>query len=248
MTTVAAIWRHPIKAHGREAIERVVLIAGQTMPWDRHWAVTHDAGSYDGGWAPCQTFMIGMRTPGLAAIWARLDEDTATVHLRHADLGSFSFRPDDATQQAAFFDWIAPICPAGRASPDSVVTAGARGMTDSAYPSVSILNLASHRAVAAQLGQDIEPERWRCNIWLESLSAWSEFDWIGREIRIGGATLRVRERIKRCMLTATNPATGQRDADTLGGLKAGWDHTDFGIYAEVITGGPVACTDTCEVI
>ena len=39
---LAAIYRHPIKSHGRENLQAVVLTQGQCMPWDRHWAVTHE--------------------------------------------------------------------------------------------------------------------------------------------------------------------------------------------------------------
>ena len=41
MATVAALYRHPIKAIGREEVDEVDLIAGQTMPGDRLWAVAH---------------------------------------------------------------------------------------------------------------------------------------------------------------------------------------------------------------
>lgn len=40
---VTALNRHPLKAHGRETVERVTLRAGQSMPYDRLWAVAHDA-------------------------------------------------------------------------------------------------------------------------------------------------------------------------------------------------------------
>jgi uncharacterized protein YcbX len=36
---LAQIWRHPIKGHGRETLERVTLSAGSTLPFDRAWAV-----------------------------------------------------------------------------------------------------------------------------------------------------------------------------------------------------------------
>ena len=44
MINVAALWRHPIKSHGREALQTVALTAGQTMPFDRTWAVMHSRG------------------------------------------------------------------------------------------------------------------------------------------------------------------------------------------------------------
>lgn len=247
MVTVAHLWRHPIKSHGREALEAIALSPGQCVPWDRHWAVTHEATKFDdSGWAACQNFMLGTRTPGLAGLWAELDETTLRLTLRHQDLGEFSFHPD--RDAAAFLDWIAPLCPADRAQPKGVVSVPGRGMTDTDFPSVSIMNLASHNAVADFLGQDIEPERWRGNIWLDGLPPWQEFDWIGKTLRIGAAEIIVRERIERCLHTAANPMTGQRDADTLGALQKGWGHKDFGVYGEVVTGGEIRLGDKMEIL
>ena len=77
---VTGLWRHPIKSHGREALTSVRLEAGATMPWDRTWAVAHDASDVDGSaWAHCRNFTIGSKAPGLMAIDARLlvlDEPT----------------------------------------------------------------------------------------------------------------------------------------------------------------------------
>ncbi len=242
---VTQIWRHPIKSHGREALERVTLTAGQALPWDRYWAVQHDQSTHAGdGWAACQNFMIGTRAPALAGLWARLDEAARTVTLHHEALGEMTFHPEDAREAAQFLAWIGPLIPENRAQPRRIVTAGTRGMTDSPYPTVSIMNESSHRAVAQRLGRPLESERWRGNIWLDGLGPWEEFEWIGKDIRIGSALLRVHERIERCMHTAANPRTGQRDADTLGTLSEGWDHQDFGVYAEIIEGGEIAIGDT----
>ncbi len=239
--TVTQLWRHPIKSHGREALETVTLVAGEAMPWDRFWAVQHDQSKHDGeGWAECMNFMIGTRTPDLAGLWARLDEGTRTVNLSHEKLGEMTFRPDDYLESSQFLAWIAPLIPENRAQPRRIVSAGTRGMTDSDFPSVSIMNESSHRAVSQKLGRPIEVERWRGNIWFDGLAPWEEFDWIGKTVRVGRAVLKVHERIERCLHTAANPKTGARDADTLGALRDGWDHQDFGVYAEVIEGGEIA--------
>ena len=241
------IWRHPIKSHGRERLDHVRLSAGAALPFDRHWAVLHDNARVEGeGWHPCQNFMIGTRVPGLAGLWARLDEAAARVELRHAALGAFALHPDRPEEAAAFFDWLAPILPSDRARPRSVLRAGARGMTDSDYPSVSLMNRASHLAVAEAMGRELEPERWRGNFWIEGLAPWAEVDLVGRELRLGGAVLRVVEPIRRCLHTAANPVTGARDADTLGTLSGTFGHQDFGVYAEVIESGPVALGDSLE--
>ena len=44
-----------------------------------------------------------------------------------------------------------------------------------------------------------------------------------------------------------NPETGRRDVDTLAGLET-WDHMDFGVYGEVVTGGEIATGDPVEVL
>ena len=221
------------------------------MPWDRHWAVTHEASKFDPDdprWVMCRNFMIGVATPGIAGIWARLDEDTSTLTLRHDSIGSHRFQPDNPDHLQGFLDWVTPLCPADKRQPRAIVAAPNRGMTDSAYPSVSIMNTATHKAVETQIGHPLETERWRSNIWIDGLDAWDEFDWTGRTVRIGTAELKIEEPIRRCMATAANPLTGVRDADTLGALRDGWDHQHFGVYATVSKGGKVALNDKLEVL
>ena len=250
MARVAALWRHPIKSHGREALQSVALAAGRPFPWDRSWAVVHDAAADDAsqGWIPCQNFMIGTRTPGLAGIWARLDPDAGRITLSHAELGEINFSPDDAADQVRFLDWVMPLCPETRARPAAVVALPDRGWTDTDYPSVTLMNTASHRAVEERLGRPLEKERWRGNIWFDGRTAFEELDWIGKRLRVGTAILEVREPVKRCLHTAANPRTGARDADTLGALDAGWGHRNFGIYAQVVQDGAVALGDELEIL
>lgn len=243
---VAQLWRHPIKGHGVEAVAQAVFTAGETMPWDRVWAIAHDAARIDPGhaaWASCANFARGARTPEVMAIRARVDEATGRVHLRHPRRPDIAVNPDDPEDAAALVDWVRPLCDPGRAAPAFVVRAPRRGMTDSDFPSVAILNQASLRALGDRLGTKLDMERFRGNVWIDGAEPWAEFDWIGRELRIGGATFAVRERITRCKATMVNPDTGRIDADTLGALEAGWGHQDFGVYAEVVSGGPVVIGD-----
>ena len=243
---VSALWRHPIKSHGRESITRTSLTAGQTMPGDRLWAVTHETtqpNAKNGDWASCHNFQIGARNPLLAGLWARLSDGMDKITLSHQALGELSFNPDTPEDQARFLNWIAPICPESRSQPTGILRATTRGMTDSDYPSVSIMTTASHNAVAQAMGGILEPERWRGNIWLDGAAPWEEFDWIGHEIRIGTALLRVEEPIGRCPHTTANPQTGARDADTLGTLERSFGHKNFGVYARVIEDGAIALGD-----
>lgn len=244
---VVGLWRHPIKSHGREELPSVTLTAGQTMPWDRTWAVAHEAAKTDGSeWAPCASFSRSSKAPELQAIHASLNEGTGRITLRHHARPDLTFNPDGDI--AEFLDWVAPLMPKDRAASARIVRVPGRGMTDTEFPSISLCNLASHRAVERKIGHDLSPLRWRGNIWIDGLNPWQEMDWPGRVLRIGTAELRVVETIKRCLATTANPETGKRDADTLGALKSGWDHQNFGVCAEVTVSGTVRPGDRIELV
>lgn len=243
---VSHLWRHPIKGHGVEAVAGTTLMAGCTMPWDRIWAIAHDGALIDRSnrdWAAPSNFSRGARTPELMAIRASVDEALGEVTLDHPDRPQIVVDPDDPADAAALIAWLLPLADPARALPAYVTRAEGRGMTDSDFPSIAILNAASLRALSQRVGKPLAMERFRGNIWIEGLAPWQEFEWIGRDLQIGDAVLRVRERITRCLATAANPDTGRRDADTLGALEAGWGHRDFGVYAEVIDGGAVTVGD-----
>lgn len=236
------IYRHPIKGHGREAIASVRLLAGECLPWDRHWAVADEAAKLVPGWNRCVNFARGAKAPALMAITSTLDEASETITLHHPDKGEITFRPDAPGDLSQFLDWIAPLNPPERAQPARIVKAG-RGMTDSAFPSISVLNRASLGDLSARMGMDLSPHRWRGNLWLEGAPAWAEFGWIGQRLQIGEAVLRIEERITRCSATMVDPETGRPNGDTLRALDAAFGHQDFGVYAVVEQAGPIAVGD-----
>lgn len=243
---VADIWRHPLKSHGREAVDAVVLRAGKTMQGDRVWAVAHEASRFqpdDPKWVECRNFSRGAQNPALMAIDSRLNDESGMLKLSHPDLGDILFDPDQADDVERFVDWVRPLNLPARPAPEKIVRVPGRGMTDTAFPSISILSHASLGALSRKSGQEVSPLRWRGNIWLGGMRAWEEFDWIGHEVRIGSVRFIIREAIGRCLATSANPETGVRDIQTLALLKEGWGHTDFGVYGEVIEGGKLATGD-----
>ncbi len=241
---VTDIWRHPIKSHGREALEAVTLTAGQTLPFDRRWAVAHDQSDVDGStWASCGNFSRGSKAPMLAAISAKLDEATQTITLSHPDREDLTIRPDEDSQ--ALIDWAGGFIPENRAQSSRIVRAQDAGFTDSDFPSVTLCNRSSHRAVEQRVGRPLSILRWRGNIWFDGGAPWEEFDWIDKEVQFGDAILRVIERTDRCLATQNNPETGRRDAEVLRALDH-WGHRDFSVRAEVIRDGRVATGDKVQ--
>lgn len=248
---VGEIWRHPIKAHGRERMTRVDLTEGAALPWDRRWAVAHDAAKFDTdapAWAHCRNFTRAAGSPALQAVGAQVEEATGKLVLTHPDRPTLTIDPEDPADQARFIDWAGPITNPDRPQPTRLVRAPGQAMTDTDFASVSLINLASHAAVEGQLGQPISPLRWRGNILFDGFDGWAEMDWPGKTLRLGAVEMEIVEPIVRCMATTANPETGLRDADTLGALKAGWDHQICGVYGRVTRGGMLTEGDEIEVL
>jgi uncharacterized protein YcbX len=240
--TVAHIFRHPIKAHGREALASVLLSAGECLPWDRRWAVAQEAAKLVPGWNSCVLFSRGAKSPQLMAITCALDEASGRVVLDHPQAGRLSFRPDDPADLPAFLAWAAPLVAEGRMAPVGIARHDG-GMTDNPVPTVSILSLASLQDLSRRMGMDLSIHRWRANFWIEGAEPWAELAWVGRRISLGRAELEVTERIGRCKATGVNPETGLPEGDTLAALEDNFAHTDFGVFAKVVTDGRVSIGD-----
>ena len=251
MTHVAEIWRHPVKAHGRERIDQVALEAGKAMPWDRVWAVAHERSCFDvdrPGWNPPGDFSRGASSPRLQQIECMTDPAYRTITFYHPDRPALTINPYDDGDGCLFIQWVMPISLGARLLPARFVSAPNEAMTDTGYASISLINLASHRALEAQLGQELSHLRWRGNLLIDGLEAWEEMTWPGKTLRIDDVELEVVEPIGRCRMTEANPETGARDADTLKGLRDGFGHQDCGVYAKVKTGGMLTEGAAIEVV
>ena len=67
---------------------------------------------------------------------------------------------------------------------------------------------------------------------------------LARILSVGeNARLKVVKRIQRCAATDVDPDTGIRDLTIPRTLLENFDHTDCGVYAEVVTAGDIATGD-----
>jgi len=240
MGRVSSLWRYPIKAIGREEVTQVGFIAGQAMPGDRVWAVAHqNSKAEQGAWASCGNFLRACNSPTLQATEVATTPD-GRLTLTHPKRPTLHVDPN-ATPDS-LLAWLAPLFDADKFEPTAVISVGTRGMTDAPFPSVTLCNLSSHRALEGRAGMSLSIHRWRGNIWLDGLAPWEEFDWIGKELQIGEARFRVEERTGRCKATHANPENGLRDVDVLG-LLEDYGHTDFSVQVTVVQSGIVQPND-----
>jgi MOSC domain-containing protein len=108
---------------------------------------------------------------------------------------------------------------------------------------VSLINHASIAALARTIGAPVDPLRFRANVYCEGLPAWAEHEWLGREITIGTARLRVVSAITRCAATQVNASSAERDLDIVGTLQRTFGHNLMGVYGEVLHSGEMAVGD-----
>ncbi len=249
MSHLAHIVRHPIKSVGYEDLQNAPLSEGRVLPFDRHWAVAHEAAAFDGQpteWLAKRNFVRGAAGHPLMAVRARLDEASETVTLSHPDADDITLHP--AKDGAALIEWLRPFWPGNRPAAAQVVSLKDQALTDVPEPYVAVLNLASLHDLGQRMGRDLSIHRFRGNLWVDGWAPFEEFDLIGKTIRIGAAELQVEKRITRCQATTVNPETGRSDADTLAALEAAYGHRDLGVYARVVKSGMVAVNDKVEIL
>ena len=239
MSRLVALWRHPIKGIGREALDAVELEPGAPMPLDRAWALLQEGAPDTDEWQVRRHFLQSAAGPSLMAVGASWDGEALT--LSHPDRPDLRIDPD--RDGDALREWVAPIWPDERPAPARLVRAPERSMADNGWASVSIVNMASVDALTEAAGAPIDVRRFRANLAVEGLEPWEEWGWIGRRLRAGEVEMEVAERIGRCRATEADPVTGRREHDPVALLRRGWGHTDFGVYAKVLTRGRVAVGD-----
>jgi uncharacterized protein len=251
--TVSAIYRYPVKGLSAEKMERVALVPGECLPNDRRFAIALGSTIFDPQspqWLPKTRFIMLMRDEKLALLQTRFDAETGVLTIggnSRVLLRGRLTEPEGRREVAAFYANFLGDAVKG---PLRVVEAPGHAFADARRKPnatsdkyVSLINRASIAALEAAMDAVIDPIRFRANVYFDGASAWCEHDWIGAEIALGAARLRVVSPITRCAATQVNPVTAQRDLDIPAALDRNFGHINMGIYAEVLSGGEIAIGD-----
>jgi uncharacterized protein len=243
---MASLYRYPVKGLSPQRLSRVVLEANSYFPGDRMFAIENGPSGFDPtapSHQPKIKFLMLMRNAALARLVCRYDDASGVLSIMRD--GHVVADGDLATVEgrAAIEHFMAHDMGDDLRGPPRVLTApnGFR-FTDSKSGFVSLINLASVAALSARLEAPVDPLRFRANLYIENLAAWTELDWPAGTILTGqsGTQLKVLKRIDRCAATEVDPASGVRDLPIPKTLLRDYGHIDCGVYLAVTGGGALA--------
>jgi uncharacterized protein YcbX len=120
---------------------------------------------------------------------------------------------------------------------------GAWRFTDHPQGQVSLINMASVRDLGQKMGVELDPMRFRANVYVEGWPAWAENQWTGRRLMLGWAQAEVFKPIVRCAALHVNPTTAERDLDVTKALFDHYGHMFCGIYVKVTAAGALSLGD-----
>lgn len=243
---VESLFRYPVKGLSPEPLPSIGLVRGQGFPADRIFALARPDGAYRPGAGQHlgkKAFYALVTEERLAGLSTRLDTETSVLSLAvhgrwvlDADLSTESGRRELGAALARTLDLPPGVKPviaaeAGIRFPDTAADGPV------SMQAVSMINLASVRALEAKLGVEIDPLRFRANVYFDGLEPFAERGLLGRTLQIGGTRLEVFQETVRCAATDVDPATALRDTRIPAALKQHFGHAIMGFYAHVRSAG-----------
>jgi uncharacterized protein len=244
MAEIISLYRYPVKGLSPEPLESAALKADSHFPGDRMFAVENGPSGFDPRAAeqmPKIKFLMLMRNERLARLKTRYDDGSGVLSISQG--GHVVVAGDVQTvagRDALEVFFTTHFAEELRGVPRLLTAPPGFRFMDSRNGFLSIIDLASIAAIAKAAGRKaIDPLRFRANIYVAGLGAWSEFDLVGKQVKLGGATLEIIKPIDRCAATDVDPSTGIRDLRMVELLEQKFGHNDCGVYARIVSGGDI---------
>ena len=244
---LAALYRYPVKGFSGQSLAEAALQPGRGIALDRCLGIANGHAVIPGeGWAPCQGFVRMTRNEGLPAYRLSLEEQGDGARLTLASPGGEHAVIDvaaPATWDAANRT-IASWFPRGASTPALRASPGRPGLVGLRRRAAVTHQPGDRARVVAQGRQELDPLRFRGNLYLDGLPAWREFAWVGRRVRIGAEVeLEILRPIERCKATSIDPTSARADLNLPALLAGGEGHIYCGVYARVLRAGRVHVGD-----
>ncbi|MBV9748274.1 MAG: MOSC domain-containing protein [Acetobacteraceae bacterium] len=248
---VEHVYRYPVKGLTAEALDEVTLREGEMLPWDRAFALAQGDAPFDPAqprYLPPRHFLTLKVSARPALLRAAFDSATGTLVLRAPGgevLRENALVPAGQAQIAAFLTRF--LGDDARGTPRFHHVPG-HHFADDSERYVSLIGEATLRDLERHVGAPRHRLRFRANLYVSGAAPWAEFGWLGQELQVGSARLRVMQRITRCVATNVNPETAARDAKPVLELRRHFGSAELGVYARVMEGGTVAPGSAVELL
>ncbi|HXW22390.1 MAG TPA: MOSC domain-containing protein [Rhodomicrobium sp.] len=247
---IAKLMHYPVKGLRGLAKSQAALTAGEGMPLDRVYAIENGSHRFDAQnpkWFPKTHFLQLMRNERLASLALTFDEASHILTLfrdgRQVAKGALKTK----LGRQIIEQFLASYMKTDLNGPPRIVCAEGQSFTDIAEKALHLVNLETVRDVSRVLGIDLDPLRFRANVYFDGLPAWQERHWLGKTIVCGKAHLKVFDETGRCEATSVDPNTAQRGLSVPSALLRTWGHSKLGLYAKVIHSGVISTGDTASV-
>lgn len=248
MTRIVSLMRYPVKGLAGQALEQISLEANSSIPGDRAYALRHGQTAFDRA-APRHLsktkFLALMTHAELAALDVSFN-DSADVMTMSKDgelmfHGSLQDADDVHRLEAVMATYMGDRA---KGAP-RLEQADGHMFSDVPEKCLSVVNLASVKALGDHLGVVLDPLRFRANLYLDELAAWAERDWeAGAAMTAGGVHLKLMKPITRCNATNVNLETAELDQNLPKTLMQAFGANVMGVYCTVETAGVVKVGDS----
>ncbi len=207
---IERLYRYPVKGLTAEALEEAQLEPGRAIPWDRAFALAQGDSQFDPehpAWRPKTEFMCLRANAGIAALRSSFDPATGALLVIAPDGARLLENALTQEGRARIGAWLAAYLGSEARGRPFFHHIGGHSFGDQKQPVISLINLASLADYEAKVGARRHKRRFRANIWFDGAAPMSERNWVGRELLVGAARLRVTRTTTRCPATEVNPMT-----------------------------------------
>ena len=231
--SLATIYRYPVKGFSPQALEQVDVLEGQPLPWDRAFAIENGPSGFDlrkPAHVDKTFFLMLMRHPEFAKLRTHFDETCGDLSIELDGELKAKGNLFDEEDHAPLLEWLADYKTKPPRGALRVRHAPGHAFTDTRTQDVSLINMASVRDISNHAGEDLDPIRFRGNLYIEGAKPWQEHEWVGRKLAIGDAIFQGRKRTDRCASTNASPETGKWNLNIPKVLMKTYGHADCGIH------------------
>jgi uncharacterized protein len=255
MALVKELFTHPVKGLTPQKCDRVFLLCEHGIVGDRAFALMYESVAVEVPdtaipWMKKKNFAMQCDLPVLAALNCYYDSSNTIMTIKQGDselLSAATNTQEGRDRLSVFFsEYIAPHRPQKGALRLVGDPGGTTRYSDRQPVHISLVSQATLDAISSAAGQEIDARRFRPNVVLEGVAAWEEFNWVGKELQIGQARIRISAPITRCLNIDVNPDTGEQDIQLFSLLKQHFNHQETGVVAQVISSGDVAVEETIK--